>query len=212
MTPGGSDTPGMPRADAGDLDATVAAARAGDESAFVLLFRDLQPRLLRYLRTLGAADAEDVAAETWVQVVRGLGRFSGDAQGFRGWVFTIAHARMVDAWRASGRRRELVTDTFPEIASDVDVPQAAAETMSTEAAIALLRRLPEAQAQVLLLRVVAGLDVSTAAAVLGRTPNHVRVLAHRGLRALAVVVEESTTQPPAIRSGPVMRSGPGAVR
>ena len=70
------------------------------------LFREIQPRLLRYLRALTGGEAEDIAAETWLQVVRGLGRFSGDAQGFRGWVFTIAHARAVDVWRASGRRPE----------------------------------------------------------------------------------------------------------
>ena len=82
------------------------------------LFREVQPRLVRYLRTLGGADAEDVAAETWVQVVRGLARFSGDARGFRGWVFTIGHARMVDAWRAGGRRPETVSDTLPDRASE----------------------------------------------------------------------------------------------
>ena len=166
------------------------AARAGDETAFVVLFRDLQPRLLRYLRTLAGVDAEDIAAETWVQVVRGLARFSGDAQGFRGWVFTIAHARMVDAWRAGGRRLETVTDRLPDAGDEFDVPGAVEEIISTESALAMLRQLPETQAQVLMLRVVAGLDVARTAAVLGRTPNHVRVLTHRGLRALAAVVEE----------------------
>jgi RNA polymerase sigma-70 factor, ECF subfamily len=183
----------VPATDGVDLDAAVAAACAGDESAFVVIFREIQPRLLRYLRTLSDTDAEDIAAETWVQVVRGLARFSGDAKGFRGWVFTLAHARMVDAWRARGRRPQTVTDTLPDAASEHDVPGAVEEILSTEAALVLLRQLPEAQAQVLLLRVVAGLDVTTTAEVLGRTPNHVRVLAHRGLRALAAVMEERAT-------------------
>jgi RNA polymerase sigma-70 factor (ECF subfamily) len=151
-------------------------------------------RLLRYLRTRSGVDAEDIAAETWVQVVRGLSRFSGDARGFRGWVFTVAHARLVDAWRASGRRPETPTDSFPEHASEVDVARAVEEIISTEAALDLLRRLPEAQAQVLLLRLVAGLDVSTTARGLGRTPNHVRVLAHPGC-ALAAEVEKPATVP-----------------
>ena len=184
----------MRQTDPVDLDAAVSAACAGDESAFVVLFRELQPRLLRYLRTLSGHDAEDIAAETWVQVVRGLARFTGDAAGFRGWVFTIAHARMVDAWRASGRRPEAPTDTLPDAAGELDVPREAEAIMSTEAALVLLRQLPQAQAQVLLLRVVAGLDVPRTAAVLGRTPNHVRVLAHRGLRTLAAVLEERTEQ------------------
>jgi RNA polymerase sigma-70 factor (ECF subfamily) len=100
---------------------------------------------------------------------------------------------MVDARRASGRRPETLTDTMPDRASGRDVPRDVEEIISTEAAVGLLRELPEAQAQVLMLRVVAGLDVATTAEVLGRTPNHVRVLAHRGLRALASLVDERAT-------------------
>jgi RNA polymerase sigma-70 factor (ECF subfamily) len=178
----------VPAEDQFDLDAVVLAACAGDETAFVVLFREVQPRLLRYLRTLNGADSEDIAAETWIHVVRGLARFSGNAEGFRGWVFTIAYTRVVDGWRASKRRPQTADGPLPDQASDLDVHLAAEETFSTESALALLRELPEAQAQVLLLRVVAGLDVPMTAAVLGRSHNHVRVLAHRGLRALAVVL------------------------
>lgn len=178
-----------------DVDATLAAACAGDETAFVVLFREIQPSLLRYLHTSTGGDAEDIAAETWLQVVRGLARFSGDRQGFRGWVFTIAHARTVDVWRASGRRPETLTDALPDRASECDVAADVEEIVSTEAALSLLRELPEAQAQVLLLRVVACLDVATTAEVLGRTPNHVRVLAHRGLHALASLIEQRETLP-----------------
>lgn len=183
-----SDTSTVPAWDRIDLDRLVSAACAGDESAFVVVFRDIQPRLLRYLRTFCGADAEDIAAETWVQVTRGMARFSGDANGFRGWVFTIAYARLVDAWRASSRRPETITDTLPDLVSGIDVPLEVEEAISTDSALALLRELPQGQAQVLLLRVVAGLDVLTTAAVLGRTPNSVRVLAHRGLRTLAAVL------------------------
>ena len=178
-----------------DLDAAVSAACAGDETAFVVLFREIEPRLLRYLRTLCGADAEDIAAETWVHVTRGMARFSGDANGFRGWVFTIAHARMVDMWRASNRRPETITNTLPDRASEIDVALEVEDAISSDSALALLRELPQGQAQVLLLRVVAGLDVPTTAAVLGRTSNGVRVLAHRGLRTLASVLEQRATLP-----------------
>jgi RNA polymerase sigma-70 factor (ECF subfamily) len=105
-------------------------------------------------------------------------------------VFTIAYARMVDEWRASHRRPETITNALPDGASEIDVPLAVEEAISTDSALALLRELPQGQAQVLLLRVVAGLDVPTTAAVLGRTPNSVRVLAHRGLRTLASVLDQ----------------------
>jgi RNA polymerase sigma-70 factor (ECF subfamily) len=59
----------------------LAAACAGDETAFTELFRSVQPQLLRYLRTVGGSLADDVAAETWLSVVKGLDRFRGDESG-----------------------------------------------------------------------------------------------------------------------------------
>ena len=180
---------------ASHLDTAVRAARGGDEAAFRELFREIQPRLLRYLRGVTGDNAEDVAAETWVQVVRGLAGFDGDFAGFRGWVFTIARSRTIDAWRAAGRRHESPTDRLPDTATDVDVAREAEMRHSTAAAVALLRELPESQAQVLMLRVVAGLDVATTATLLGRSPNHVRVLAHRGLKALELKLRERAHEP-----------------
>src|SRR4051812_38065793 len=58
--------------------ALLAAAKGGDEDAFRPLYRTVQPLLLRYLHSLVGDDAEDVAAETWLHVVRDLGRFEGD--------------------------------------------------------------------------------------------------------------------------------------
>ena len=51
--------------------------------------------------------------------------------------------------------------------------------------IALLSTLPADQAEVIMLRVVAGLDVNRVAQLMGKHPTTVRVLAHRGLRRLA---------------------------
>ena len=67
-----------------------------------------------------------------------------------------------------------------------------ARRWSTEQAVALIGSLPVDQAEVLLLRVVADLDVATVAAILGKRPGAVRVLAHRGLRRLAERLDAST--------------------
>ena len=59
--------------------ALLVAVQGGDEQAFAVLWRELQPAVLRYLRVAAADAAEDLAAETWVSVIRGLGRFQGGA-------------------------------------------------------------------------------------------------------------------------------------
>src|ERR1700720_4469848 len=92
------------RADAEDAGGLVERAQRGDPEAFRVLYRDIQPRLLRYLHAMVGQDAEDVAAETWLQVTRDLPGFAGDDDHFRGWTATIARHRALDHLRRAARR------------------------------------------------------------------------------------------------------------
>jgi RNA polymerase sigma-70 factor (ECF subfamily) len=164
-------------------------ARSGDESGFLELWRALQPRLLRYLRVHGGGDGgEDIAAETWLQIVRDLPNFIGTADGFRGWLFTIARHRAIDAARAKAARPAVpVADVTAagRTASNRSAETEALEQISTDAAIALVSTLPGEQAELVALRVIAGLDVAAVAEIVGKSPGAVRVGVHRGLRALS---------------------------
>ena len=62
------------------------------------------------------------------------------------------------------------------------------ERLDTEAALALVAQLAPLQAEVIVLRVIAGLDVQAVARLVGRRPGAVRVAAHRGLRRLAQIL------------------------
>ncbi|HEY1642219.1 MAG TPA: RNA polymerase sigma factor [Streptosporangiaceae bacterium] len=176
-----------------DLTPMVAQARDGDPEAYRALFRDTQPRLLRYLSALVGEDAEDVASETWLQVARDLHDFTGDYDGFRGWVATIARHRAIDLIRRRSRRPQLsqlpVEDLAGLAASD-DTAGAAIDAVTTGAAVALIATLPPDQAEAVLLRVVVGLDAETAARVLGKRAGAVRTAAYRGLRSLSRRLEQ----------------------
>jgi RNA polymerase sigma-70 factor, ECF subfamily len=175
-----------------DFDRRLAAARHGDETSFTELFRAVQPSLLRYLSTIGGALADDVAAETWLCVVKDLHRFRGDESAWHAWVFTIARARLVDARRRAARTPTPVDAdvTIQGRAAADDVAGSVEEMFSTEAALSLIGQLPERQAEVILLRYVGGLDVAQAARVLGKSHGAVRVASHRGLRRLADLLSE----------------------
>src|SRR5260370_11743345 len=73
-----------------EFAAVLAAAQDGSEAAFSVLWRDVNPALLRYLRVAAPGAAEDVAAETWVQVVRGLSGFPGGEPAWPARVFSTA--------------------------------------------------------------------------------------------------------------------------
>jgi RNA polymerase sigma-70 factor (ECF subfamily) len=168
---------------------------AADEAdrAFSELWRDANPALLRYLRVIAPETAEDIAADTWVQVVRGLGAFRGDEAAWRAWLFTIARHRAIDEGRRRSRRPVVSVPEVADVTSpdNPDPADLVLEKLSTRAAVALIATLPRLQAEVILLRVVAGLDTPTVARLVGRSPGAVRVAAHRGLRQLAATLAEA---------------------
>jgi RNA polymerase sigma-70 factor, ECF subfamily len=187
--------------DVGDLSETtfggiLAAARLGEEWAVAAIWRDVHPRLLRYLQVAAPGTAaEDLASDVWLDIAGGLGRFEGDRQAFLRFAFTVCRRRVIDAGRRDGRRR---TDAVP--------PEALAEhgpssdggleaRLALDAALERLAQLPRDQAEVILLRVVVGLDADGVGEILGKRPGTVRVLQHRGLERLAAAVaaERSVT-------------------
>jgi RNA polymerase sigma-70 factor (ECF subfamily) len=182
-----------PRPQVADLAEAVRQAQDGDDDAFRVLYRDIHPRILRYLRVIVGDDAEDVASETWLHIAKGLHAFSGDSDGFRGWTATIARNRATDHLRQHRRRPSTVpvpTEEFTELAGADDTADTALEGISTGAALSLIARLPKDQAEAVLLRTVIGLDAATAAHVLGKRAGAVRTAAYRGLRKLADLLAE----------------------
>ncbi|WP_210649601.1 RNA polymerase sigma factor [Nocardioides sp. SYSU D00065] len=170
------------------LDHAVEAMLGGDESAFRLVYRHIQPPLLRYLTVLvGTADAEDVASEAWAQAFRDLDRFRGDADAFRGWVTTIGRNRALDHLRHARRRptADEPVESLTDLAGPVDVEDETLGRVQSEAALALIASLPRDQAEAIVLRTVLGFDAPTAARILGKRPGAVRAASHRGLKQLA---------------------------
>jgi RNA polymerase sigma-70 factor (ECF subfamily) len=169
-----------------DFAGVLAEAQAGNDDQFAVLWRDANPALLRYLRVLAPENADDIAAETWVHVVRGLTRFVGDEAAWRAWLFTTARRRLIDQVRTRKRHpaEPLEDVSVADLPRSPDAAQVALDNLATQSAIALLGQLPAPQADVIMLRVVAGLDTDAVAEILGKTPGNVRVMAHRGLKRL----------------------------
>jgi RNA polymerase sigma-70 factor, ECF subfamily len=168
------------------FEGVIAAAKTGVDWAITALYREFGPGLLRYLRAQAPAEAEDLASEVWMNVAAGLGRFDGDETAFRCWLFTIARRRLIDFRRREQRRRTMLNSLEPTGASDgVDPEAQALMATESEAALARIATLPPGQAEVVLLRVVAGLDVEEVASILGKKAGAVRVLQHRALKRLS---------------------------
>ncbi|MFJ9854561.1 RNA polymerase sigma factor [Streptomyces sp. NPDC101150] len=190
------------------LTVAVQAAQDGDEAAFRTVYRAVHPRLVGYVRTLvGEMDAEDVASEAWLQITRDLARFKGDADRFRGWAARIARNRALDHIRMRGRRPVIGGDEsdLADTPALSDTAGEALEALGTGRTLKLIARLPQDQAEAVVLRVVVGLDAKSAAQVLGKRSGAVRTAAHRGLRKLAELLGDEPGDGPGDERG----DGPG---
>jgi RNA polymerase sigma-70 factor (ECF subfamily) len=175
-----------------DLADALPAAQRGNEDAFRVLYRIMQPALLRYLRVLVGGDAEDVASEAWLHIARDVATFRGDPDGFRGWATTIARHRAMDHLRRQ-RRQPVIAGPVEDLVDPpglADTAGSVVDAEATDAALALIGRLPRDQAEAVLLRAVVGLDVAAAARVLGKRPGAVRTATYRGLRKLAEYLDQ----------------------
>ena len=156
------------------FDEVLGAARQGAPWAVGWLYRRFQPLLLRMLAVIAPHQAEDIAADVWLALAGDLSRFTGDERAFRAWLASTARYQVIEATRRSGRRIGRALDD-----------EATERMASASFAAKVVAVLPPEQADVVLLRVVQGLDVDEVARALGRPPAAVRSLQHRALRRLA---------------------------
>jgi len=166
----------------------LAAAREGADWAVNILFRSLQPRLLRFLRAGLGHDADDVASQAWLEVARALPRFTGGEDDFAALLFTVARRRAADHRRAMRRRPASPggDEALATMADSHDTEDdVIARLRGEDAARQIAAILPPEQAEIVLLRVVGGFSAEEVAVIVGRRAGTVRVLQHRALRRLA---------------------------
>jgi RNA polymerase sigma-70 factor (ECF subfamily) len=171
-----------------DFVTVLRAAQLGEEWAFSVLYRRFNSQLVRYFASRAPDHAEDLAAESWMGAARTLSSFGGGEQAFRGWMFTIAHRRLVQHWRDVARRPQ--TEPAAEIDRGHTDPggveaEALDQLTGQQAARLIASSLTPEQAEVILLRILAGLDVDEVARIVGKRAGAVRSLQHKALRKLA---------------------------
>ena len=179
----------------GQFAAVLAAARDGAPWALERMFSALAPAVTGYLRVQGSVEPEDLTSEVFVAILRNLRNFQGDEAGFRAWVFTIAHRRLLDERRRRARRPppEPLTDAAEALAPNspaaVDVEGAVERSLGVERVRALCERLVPDQRDVLLLRLLGDLSIEQIAGTLGKSNGAVKALQRRGLAAVGRLLE-----------------------
>ena len=148
------------------------------------MYTALAPSVAGYLRAHGATEPEDLCAEVFLQVVRGIEGFSGDERALRAWVFTIAHRRLVDELRRRGRRPAVEGGEEGAERVGGDVREDAEAALSDRAVRDAIAALAPDQRAVILLRIIGDLTIDEIARAVGKRRGAVKALQRRALKNL----------------------------
>ena len=126
-------------------------------------------------------DVEDLTQEVFLTAWRGL-KDLRDPAAFGGWVSTIARNRATDFHRR--------TIKAVELPDDLQATDRTAAATEAHAVLAVIRQLPDAYRETLMLRLVEGMTGPEIADRTGLTPASVRVNLHRGMKLLRERLEQ----------------------
>jgi RNA polymerase sigma-70 factor (ECF subfamily) len=167
-------------------DAAVAAAKKGEPAAWEVAYRAYGKALMGYLmvRLENQDDASEALSETFTRAITKVSGFRGDSYAFRAWLFTIARNVSTDQHRR--RARVVVVADHPDT-EDRGQPSNEDIAVLNEDLDELRRgfaRLPQADQEVLWLRVCTGLSAQEVGEVVGKRSGAVRMQQMRALEAL----------------------------
>jgi len=170
-------------------DDELSAALAGDPSGFSAVYKVISPAVLGYFRVRGVDDAEALTQDVFVDVLPKLAGVSGGHAGLRTFIFSVAHARLVDYRRRAERTPHLAE--YDPLNDARYSASAEDEALGSLGGISdTLARLNEEQREVLVLRIVADLSIEQVAGIMDKTPGAIKQLQRRGLSALRELVTE----------------------
>ena len=170
---------------------TIEAAQGGDLEALGSLYDSHINQVYRYaLARLGNVhDAEDVAEEIFLKMLAGLPAYEWRKVPFAAWLMRIARNEVVSFARRNGKRShdgELPDELVDK--RNADPAETTERTMALEDLRSAVALLPEAQREVIILRFASGLSVADTARALGKNENNVKVLQHKGMQRLQVLM------------------------
>jgi len=169
-----------------ELQNLLVGARAGRRESLAMLCAAFYPAILKYMRyRVDPTSAEDLTGEVFLRVLRNIARQNGS---FVAWLYKIASNVVADHLRAGVTRRERSLDeqTVEPVQLTVESSQVSDRKMDLEAA---MNRLTDDQRELLTLKFIQGLSNSDVAEITGRSPEAVRGLQFRALKALREVMD-----------------------
>lgn len=162
----------------------VARAKEGDRRAYGKIFRICYEDIYDYIvrRVGNRSDAEDLVMHVFAQGLKAVGSYEERGHSVKAWLYRIAHNAVVDHFRTS--RQSVNLEGIPEITDDSDVEFEITTRDDLRRLYGEVEKLPEAQAEVLILRFLEDRSVAETAMILDKKEVTVRALQFKGIKNL----------------------------
>ncbi|MGC9399593.1 MAG: RNA polymerase sigma factor [Anaerolineae bacterium] len=174
-----------------DEKTLVHKASQGDKKALGKLYEQYVDDVYRYMlyRTSNQQVAEDLTSEVFASVITSIENYEERGLPFGAWLFSIAHARLVDHWRKT-KPRERKTVTFSKDVEEFLIGSSPEDRFKYQTLLESLNYLTEAEREVILLRFAVGLSNQEIAAIVPRNSNAVKSMIYRALKKLRKILSE----------------------
>ena len=165
----------------------ILAAKQRDERALSELYRLHVNAIYHYIyaRVSDVETAEDITNDVFVRAIETLDRYDQRKAPFLGWLYHIAHGKVVDHYRRGKHRSGHLNIEDLDLPSTENPEQAASDRLYQEYVLDHLHQLSANHQQVLDLRFIQGHSVRATAKLIGKSEDAVRSLQLRALKALA---------------------------
>ncbi|HMO57965.1 MAG TPA: sigma-70 family RNA polymerase sigma factor [Roseiflexaceae bacterium] len=169
----------------------IERARALEAEALNELYRRYADAVFRYIfyRINDTAAAEDLTGDVFVKAIEGLPSYQVTGKPFEAWLYSIAHARVIDYYRRQQVRRTTPLNEALAAGDGTNPDTLVVQRDDVRRVQAALKQITEEQQQVVLLRFINGHSLLEVAEILGRSEGAIKALQHRALAALRRVLE-----------------------
>ena len=170
----------------------IKAVQNGNPQAFAELYNAHVDRIYRYIymRVSSAEVAQDLTADVFLKVLESLPNYQARDVPLLGWMYHIAHCRIVDYYRRGRQKFQHFDLDKVSTSSEDKVDDALVIEQESKRLEAAVRQLSPDQQQVIILRFVEGHNLETTARLLNKTVGSVKVIQYRATQRLAKLLDD----------------------
>jgi len=166
---------------------------SGDKDAFGQLYDFYAPRIFRFIRLKVGSQvlAEDLSSESFLRIWEYLQEGEREIEdSFQALLYKIARNLIVDYYKRKSSQEILIDDDFKEFLEGQLISDETRLKEDTEAVHRALVGIKEEYQDVIIWYYIDELSVPQISKIMGKSQGAVRVLIHRGLKALKEHLEE----------------------